>query len=118
MDYLLKSASVTEVIETIHRALRGKRAKGPGPLPDPLTPREVDVLRLAAEGLTNTQIAGRLPKSDRPTADPITERTIKRYFSYGIFPKLEVDNRVDAIRRARELGYLPPEPCPANGRSR
>ena len=62
----------------------------------PLSPREIEVLRLIATGATNPQIAQRLF---------ITVDTVKKHL-YNIFGKLEVKNRTQATARARELGLL------------
>jgi LuxR family maltose regulon positive regulatory protein len=58
-----------------------------------LTPREVEVLRLIAQGVTNRTIAERLV---------IAESTVKTHI-YHIFAKLEVSTRTEAAARAREL---------------
>jgi predicted ATPase/DNA-binding CsgD family transcriptional regulator len=65
-------------------------------LADPLSERELEILRLIAEGLTNQEIADRLV---------LTVGTIKTH-NYNIFGKLGVKNRGQAIRRARELNLL------------
>lgn len=106
MGYLLKSASGEEVLTAIDQALQGRPTPWSGD-PDPLIHREltaweVRVLRLAARGMKNEDIAKELK---------VTLRAVKGCFSEQIFYKLAVDNRVEAIRRARELGYLPPEPA-------
>jgi len=62
-------------------------------LADPLTPRELEVLQLVADGLTNKQIADRLF---------IAVGTVKSYTSQ-IYAKLYVTNRTQAVARAREL---------------
>jgi ATP/maltotriose-dependent transcriptional regulator MalT len=61
-----------------------------------LTPRQLEVLTLAADGLTDRQIAERLGIS-AATARTHMER---------IRSALRVDNRKDAVRVARELGLL------------
>ncbi len=61
-----------------------------------LTPREMDVLRLLAEGLPNRKIAERLA---------INERTVKYHVS-AIIAKLEASNRTEAVMRAIELGLV------------
>lgn len=66
------------------------------PLLEPLTARELEVLRLIAEGLSNREIAARLYR-----ALP----TVKGY-NREIFAKLQVQRRTEAIARARELGLL------------
>lgn len=64
-------------------------------LPD-LTPREAQVLRLMARGLSNKAIAKELG---------LSPETVKDYL-LGAFRKLEVRDRVSAVRRASELGLL------------
>jgi predicted ATPase/DNA-binding CsgD family transcriptional regulator len=66
------------------------------PLPEPLTPRELEVLELIAQGLTNQQIADQLV---------LSVGTVKWYTS-EIYGKLEVGNRTQAVAHARELGVL------------
>ncbi len=61
-----------------------------------LSPREVEVLRLLAEGLSNKEIAQRLY---------ITVRTVK-YHTTNIFTKLNVDNRTQAVMRAKAGGIF------------
>jgi ATP/maltotriose-dependent transcriptional regulator MalT len=62
-----------------------------------LTDRELEVLRLLAEGLPNPDIAGRLF---------IAASTVKTHCE-AIYSKLDVHNRTQAVARARELGLLP-----------
>ncbi len=63
-----------------------------------LTPREVDVLRLIAEGLSNPEIASRLV---------LSPRTIHAHVR-SIFAKLDVSTRTAAALTARELALGPP----------
>jgi len=61
-----------------------------------LTTREVEVLRLLAEGLRNSEIAERLV---------LSERTVHHHVS-AILRKLEAGSRTEAVARASTLGIL------------
>jgi len=63
-------------------------------LVEPLTARELEVLRLISRGLSNQEIADQLV---------VTLNTIKKH-NYSIFQKLGVTNRAQAILAARALG--------------
>jgi len=65
-------------------------------LVEPLTEREVDILRLVAAGRTNRQIAQRLS---------LAEGTVKNYVT-NILGKLGARDRTQAAIRARELGLV------------
>jgi LuxR family transcriptional regulator, maltose regulon positive regulatory protein len=66
-------------------------------LVEPLSTRELEVLRQLAAGASNKMIAKELV---------ITLDTVKRHISH-LFSKLEVSSRTQAVARARELGLLP-----------
>ena len=66
------------------------------PLLESLSEREMQVLHLLAQGASNLEIAQELV---------IVIDTVKRHVSH-IFSKLDVQNRVQAVRRAQELGLL------------
>jgi DNA-binding NarL/FixJ family response regulator len=66
------------------------------PPEEPLTPREVQVLELLAEGLPNKAIAARLDISDQ---------TVKFHVA-SICGKLGAANRTDAVRRAARRGII------------
>lgn len=70
------------------------------PLLDPLSDRELEVLQLLANGASNQEIAQELA---------IVVDTVKRHVSQ-IFSKLIVKNRIQAVKRAQELGLLGEEP--------
>jgi LuxR family maltose regulon positive regulatory protein len=63
---------------------------------EPLSQRELEILRLIAEGCSNQEIAVRLV---------ITLHTVKKHSS-NIFTKLGVNSRTQALARARQLGLL------------
>ena len=67
-----------------------------GPLAEPLTPREIEVLELVAEGLPNKAVAERLGISDQ---------TVKFHLA-SISGKLGASNRTDAVRRAVRGGLI------------
>jgi LuxR family maltose regulon positive regulatory protein len=62
-----------------------------------LTPRELEVLRLIAAGLTNEQIAARLV---------IAKGTVKKHID-NLYAKLEVRTRTQAVAQGRGLGLIP-----------
>jgi DNA-binding NarL/FixJ family response regulator len=66
------------------------------PSPEALTPREVQVLELVAEGLPNKTIADRLSISDQ---------TVKFHIA-SLSGKLGAANRTDAVRRAVRRGLI------------
>jgi DNA-binding NarL/FixJ family response regulator len=70
-------------------------AEGPS-FDEPLTPREIEVLELLAEGLPNKAIAERLRISDQ---------TVKFHVS-SISGKLNAANRTDAVRKAVRRGLI------------
>ncbi|MCP5265606.1 MAG: alpha/beta fold hydrolase [Burkholderiaceae bacterium] len=84
------------VVATIREFLAEE--EGPmdrGPFAAGLTPRERDVLELIARGLDNLQIAAHLNLSEKTIRNNITP----------IFDKLQVENRAQAIVKAREAGF-------------
>jgi LuxR family maltose regulon positive regulatory protein len=68
----------------------------PSPVVEPLSEREVEVLALIAQGLSNREIA------DRLILAPSTVKVHTR----NIYGKLDVHSRIQAVTRARELGML------------
>jgi LuxR family maltose regulon positive regulatory protein len=103
--FLDADASVIELLPNLRHAApafvdsllagRPKPVISP-PLLDPLTERELEVLRLIADDLTNQQIAERLV-----TAVSTVKKHINRIFS-----KLQARDRTQAVDRARVLGLL------------
>ncbi|MCP3799461.1 response regulator transcription factor [Allokutzneria sp. A3M-2-11 16] len=112
--YLLKSASVEELVDAVRRTAAGdavftaglaglvlgeyRRMAATGPDADPGTPRlserETEVLRLVAKGLTARQIADRLV---------ISHRTVENHVQ-STLRKLQLHNRVELARYAIEHG--------------
>lgn len=99
--YLLKSVSRQELVSAVRGARddcgrvmlsvsRQSLAQARGGTSATLSPREVHVLTLAAQAMSNAQIASRLF---------LTEATVKRHLS-NIFAKLGAVSRVDAINKA------------------
>jgi LuxR family maltose regulon positive regulatory protein len=66
------------------------------PLIEPLSPRELEVLQLIAQGLSNREISERLF---------LALSTVKRH-NGNIYGKLQVNRRTEAVARARELSLL------------
>ena len=97
--YLLKSATITEVVDAVRRTAGGEAMLSPhiatklvaefnNRTHQPkLSSREVEVLRLLGEGLTNTEIASRLF---------ISESTVRTHFR-RLLDKLHLKNRAEAI---------------------
>jgi LuxR family maltose regulon positive regulatory protein len=71
----------------------------PQPLVEPLSPRELEVLQLIAQGLSNREISERLF---------LALDTIKGH-NRRIYSKLGVKSRTQAINKARSLNILPPQ---------
>jgi two-component system, NarL family, response regulator len=102
--YLLKTAppaTLVGAIRAVHAGLRVLPPELAAQLAEhaaiwDLTPRERSVLRAAAEGDTNKEIAVRLG---------ITEGTVKGYL-VGIFAKLGVESRTQAIAKAAAKGMV------------
>lgn len=110
LGYLLKDAEPSDLIQAIREVHSGKPSLHPTiarkvlreirqpvnkqPTPDPLTEREVEVLKLVAQGTTNEQIADQLS---------IAEITVRTHVS-NILGKLHLANRVQATLYALREG--------------
>jgi two-component system response regulator DesR len=100
--YLLKDAPSDRLAEAIRRVHAGLRSIDPELAAaawdeaDPLTDRERQVLRLAAEGLSTARIGAEIH---------LSEGTVRNYLSEAI-SKLGAENRVEAARIARLKGWL------------
>lgn len=101
--FLVKDAPASQLAEAVRKVLGGERVIDPtlaaAALADgasPLTDRERDVLRTAADGSTNAEIAAALH---------LSQGTVRNYLSMAI-QKMVARNRADAVRIAREKGWL------------
>lgn len=109
--YLTKDAGAEQIRAAVEAVARGEAALDPAvqhhvlaaltepaELPDGLTPREVEVLRLIAEGLTNGEIADRLV---------VSAATVKSHVNH-IFAKAGVRDRAQAVVYAYSKGLAEP----------
>ena len=114
--YVLKTAANRDLIEACRAAMRGEpflypaavtalirdyleRAQSGETTPkDPLTPREVEVVKLIAEGHTSEEIAGQLF---------ISKKTVDRHRA-NVLEKLGMRNRVELTRYAIRRGLVEP----------
>jgi two-component system response regulator DesR len=102
LGYLLKDAPATTLANAVRRVKAGFRVIDPELATeawteqDPLSDRERQVLRLAADGATSNDIAEQLR---------LSEGTVRNYLSEAI-SKLGATNRVEAARIARVKGWL------------
>lgn len=101
--YLVHDASAAFLIAAVRQLAMGKKVIDPGltysalaSTASPLTLREADALRAVAKGFTTEEVAASLC---------LTTGTIRNYLSRAI-AKVGARNRVDAIRRAEESGWL------------
>ena len=118
LGYLLKACSADKLCESVRAAAKGtsvlepsvaarmmaelnrltaREGRRPAPvLADPLSEREISVLKLLASGCSNKEIGGRLN---------ITEGTVKNHMT-NVLGKLGVLDRTQAALKARELGLI------------
>ncbi|MFE0193203.1 response regulator [Streptomyces sp. NPDC059008] len=101
--FLVKDAPAARLADAVRRVLRGERVIDPAlaaaALADgasPLTARERQVLRTAADGSTNAEIAHALH---------LSQGTVRNYLSTAI-QKTGARNRAEAVRTARDKGWL------------
>ena len=104
MGYLVKTASAEELLEAIETVHRGRKYLPPSlammlanrSSVDPLTERELDVLRLLARGQSNREIAAELS---------IAENTVRIHVGH-ILQKLAVEDRTQAVILAFQTGIV------------
>ncbi|HEY4392285.1 MAG TPA: response regulator transcription factor [Paenibacillus sp.] len=100
--YLLKDEPSDRLAEAIRRVMAGHREVSPelifGSLhnENPLTAREIDILKLAAQGQSAADIANSLH---------LSHGTVRNYIS-EVINKLEAKNRIEAVRIAEEKGWI------------
>ena len=111
IGYLLKDTQAAELRKAIKAAAAGQVQLSPQAsahllgairtpeLPEPLTPREMDVLRLLAQGQSNKEIARALD---------LVEETVKSHVRH-ILAKLGVQSRTQAVLAAIRLGIVSPQ---------
>jgi len=114
--YVLKSAADRDLVEAVRAAVRGepflypaavsalirdyldRASQGEETPSDPLTPRELEIVKLVAEGHTTDEIASTLV---------ISKRTVEHHRSH-ILEKLGMRDRVDLTRYAIRRGLVEP----------
>jgi DNA-binding NarL/FixJ family response regulator len=111
IGYLLKDTQAFELRKAIKAAAAGQVQLSPQAsayllgavrmpeMPEPLTPREMDVLRLLAQGQSNKEIARTLR---------LVEETVKSHVRH-ILAKLGVQSRTQAVLAAIRLGIVSPQ---------
>jgi len=107
--YLLKDATQEELFRAVRAAARGEAVLSPtvatrllgqvrAPTREPLSQRELEVLKLVARGTTNREAARKLF---------ISEASVKTHLLH-IYAKLDVNDRAAAVAAAYEQGLLKP----------
>jgi DNA-binding NarL/FixJ family response regulator len=112
--YILKNADADEIVRAVKAVAAGGKVLDPAVAArvvaqmnsgkpaaaseqvEPLSEREIDVLRLAAQGLTNKAIGQALQISDR---------TVQGHLG-SIYGKLAVASRTEAVTKALKLGWI------------
>ncbi|MHB0877456.1 MAG: response regulator transcription factor [Anaerolineae bacterium] len=109
--YVLKTADAAQIAAAVRSVVQGQSSLDPGiarrliaqvagaggaaPV-EALSPREAEVLQLAAGGLTNRAIGGRLG---------ISERTVQGHLA-SVYGRLDVASRTEAVTKALQLGLI------------
>lgn len=99
--YVLKERSVDDLIKTMQNVMQDNKEYSPELLPmmlhkNPLNEKEQEILELIGEGLTSKEISQKLFLSDG---------TVRNYTSI-IIEKLGAENRINAWRMAKDLGFI------------
>lgn len=117
--YVLKNAEADEITAAVRKIAQGRSVLDPElaqkvilhmtddqpqvVAPELLTEREREILQLAASGLTNKAIGGKLSISDR---------TVQGHLA-SIYGRLGVNSRTEAVTKALQLGYIQLPESPA-----
>jgi NarL family two-component system response regulator LiaR len=120
LGYILKDSGPAELVQAIHQVYQGQPSLEPSialkllqelshpsqrpPTPEPLSERELEVLRLLAQGKSNREIAGQLV---------ITELTVRTHVS-NILGKLHLASRTQAALYALKEGLASLNDVPAD----
>lgn len=106
--YLVKTATIADIVAAIHAVSRGEvildravaqwffAGTGAAPRREGLSDREMEIMKLAARGLRNREIAALLA---------LSTRTVEAHFS-SIFNKLGVSSRTEAVTYGFSRGWL------------
>jgi DNA-binding NarL/FixJ family response regulator len=116
--YILKDVGADELVSALRTAAEGEPALHPavtrkllrrlsrrlddGVTPESLTERELDVLKVAATGVSNKEIGARLE---------LSPRTVQIHLA-KVFGKLNVASRTEAVVKGLKLGLLTPDDLP------
>ncbi len=123
LGFLLKDATRVQLLQAIREVASGQASIPPNiavrvmqeinnpskalPTSDPLTPRELETLKLLAFGMSNGEIADQLA---------VHERTVAKYVS-SVLEKLQLANRTQAALYAIQEGLTEPRDKPRDKRS-
>lgn len=97
-DFINKSVEIEELLERIINVYKGKFKKIDKHISDPLTKREIEVLKELIKGESKKNIAAKLF---------ISERTLYNHLA-NIYDKLGISNAIEAYNKAMDLGYIDP----------
>jgi len=95
-EYFLLPSITAKVVSEFSKISKPVRKQKDELIPDPLSPREIEILKIVATGASNREIAEQLF---------ISEGTVKNHLS-SILSKLGVRDRMQAILRAKEYGII------------
>jgi DNA-binding response OmpR family regulator len=95
VDYVTKPFHIKELLARVKVHL-GELAPGPGDVPNPMTDRELQVLRLLAGGKTYKQVARALE---------LSQSTVRNHL-HNVYHKLDVVDRAQAVIVSRENGWI------------